>query len=125
MKEFKLDDYPKIKPGFKVPEGYFEQLENKIINQLPQPEVKVISIFQKKRFWIDSVAAVVIIAFSATFYFKQFQQETYTNEEYLTYNTNLTTEDLIEHLSDNDIENLEQSLTVYDNETAKFAEENL
>ncbi len=125
MKEFKLNDYPKIKSGFEVPEGYFEQLENKIMSQFPQPEVKVISIFQKKRFWIASVAAVVIIAFSATFYFEQLQQETYTNEEYLTYNTNLTTEDLIEHLNENDIENLEQSLIVYDNETAKFAEENL
>jgi hypothetical protein len=45
MKQFDLDNDPKIDSGFRIPENYFEQFEAKIMSQLPEREVKVISLF--------------------------------------------------------------------------------
>ena len=44
MKEFKLDNNPKISPGFSVPENYFENFSSKLLQELPKNEPKVISI---------------------------------------------------------------------------------
>ena len=124
MNNFKLDDFPKIDSGFKVPNGYFEQLEMEIIIN-SYKNVKVISIFKKTKFWLSSVAAILIIAISIVSIFSLTKNEPISNEDYLTYSNNLTTDDLIEHLSEEDISQLESSLNFYDIETTKYIKENL
>ena len=52
MKTFKLDNEPKIKTGFTVPENYFEDFSAKMILKLPENEPKIISIFERKKTWI-------------------------------------------------------------------------
>ena len=49
MKTFKLENEPKIESGFKTPDHYFEDFSAKIMQQLPENEPKVISIFQKRK----------------------------------------------------------------------------
>ena len=42
MKDSNLEDI-KMNNGFKIPDGYFENFENKIMNQIENEEPKVIS----------------------------------------------------------------------------------
>ena len=60
MKEFRLDNEPKITSGFKTPEGYFDDLSEKINANLPKNEPKVISIFQKRKTWFYTRSFLVL-----------------------------------------------------------------
>jgi hypothetical protein len=49
MKTFKLENEPKIETGF-ITEHYFENFSIKMMEQLPNNEPKVISIFKRKKY---------------------------------------------------------------------------
>ena len=124
MKPFNLENNQKITTGFTIPENYFETFETKILSQINDNPVKIISIYQKKSFWIG-VAALIIISISSITYFSNYQNTSANNIDYLTYQTNLTTEDIVEQLTDDDIEKIEASLNLYDSETINYAKEYL
>ena len=125
MKEFDLENNQKIESGFNIPDQYFESLEFKIMDQLTKNPVKVISLFETRKFWIGSVAAILLIAITALFYFNNSETSNTNTEEYLTYQTNLSTEDIVEHLTDDDILKIEASLNLYDTETVQYAKKYL
>ena len=125
MKEFDLENNQKIESGFKIPDQYFESLEFKIMDQLTKNPVKVISLFETRKFWIGSIAAILLIAITALFYFNNSETSNTNTEEYLTYQTNLCTEDIVEHLTDEDIIKIEASLNLYDVETVQYAKKYL
>jgi hypothetical protein len=66
MKAFKLENEPKIKSGFKTPEGYHDAFSSKFLENLPKEEiadsVKVISIFRKRKTILMAIAAVLVLA---------------------------------------------------------------
>jgi hypothetical protein len=72
MKPFKLDNHAKIKPGFTVPEGYFETFEVSMMQQIAAQNsqtsaervTKVISLRQNQKSWWYAAAAVLILALS-------------------------------------------------------------
>ena len=125
MKEFDLENNQKIESGFNIPDQYFESLEFKIMDQLTKNPVKVISLFETRKFWIGSAAAILLIAITAIFYFNNSETSNTNTEEYLTYQTNLSTEDIVEHLTDEDIIKIEASLNLYDAETVQYAKKYL
>ena len=125
MKDFKITENPKIETGFVVPENYFENLESRILTEIETNEVKVISIFKQSKFWIAAIAAVFVIGLFLNIYNKFPTDETISNEEFLTYQTDLSTEDLAEQLSENDLKTLEVNLNIYDQETINSVKENL
>jgi hypothetical protein len=125
MKQFDLDNDPKIDNGFRIPENYFEQFEAKIMSQLPEKEVKVISIFETRKFWFSAVAAVFVIGLFTTMYLNNIKTENISTEDYLACATTISTEDIIENLSDEDITAIEESLELYDQETKNYAKEYL
>ena len=125
MKEFDLENNQKIENGFNIPDQYFESLEFKIMDQLTKNPVKVISLFETRKFWIGSVAAILLIAITALFYFNNSETSKTNTEEYLTYQTNLSAEDIVEHLTDDDILKIEASLNLYDTETVQYAKKYL
>ena len=125
MKEFDLENNQKIESGFNIPDQYFESLEFKIMDQLTKNPVKVINLFKTRKFWIGSVAAILLIAITAIFYFNNSEISNTNTEEYLTYQTNLSTEDIVEHLTDDDILKIEASLNLYDTETVQYAKKYL
>lgn len=125
MKEFDLENNQKIESGFKIPDQYFESLEFKIMDQITKNPVKVISLFETRKFWIGSVAAILLISITALFYFNNSEISNTNTEEYLTYQTNLSTEDIVEHLTDDDILKIEASLNLYDAETVQYAKKYL
>ena len=66
MKDSNLEDI-KIKNGFIIPDGYFENFENKIMNQIENEEPKVISIFRRKYFYVASIAATILVVIGFLF----------------------------------------------------------
>ena len=125
MKPIDLENNKKIETGFKIPEGYFEAFEAKMMGQIAENPVKVISIFKTTRFWIASIAALFLISITSIIYLQNNEITTVNEEEYLTTQTNLTTEEIVEHLTDDDILKIEASLNLYDTETINYAKEYL
>jgi len=51
------------KTGFKIPEGYFDSFEKELLNKVEKPTPKVISIFNKRKFYyVAGVAAILIFS---------------------------------------------------------------
>lgn len=66
MKDSNLEDI-KMNNGFKIPDGYFENFENKIMKQIENEEPKVISIFRRKYFYVASIAATILLVIGGLF----------------------------------------------------------
>ena len=118
MKQFSLDNEPKIKPGFKAPDGYFDSFTERLMEQLPEREVKVMPLYRKVKAWVAGVAAVVVMALGLTVYFNSAtrvaQPDDTAIENYLVYQAGLNSYDLIQNLDETDIKELEQSVAVSD-----------
>jgi hypothetical protein len=119
MEYFNLENRPKIKQGFKVPENYFETFTDKLMQQLPEHEVKVVPLFKRKPVWMTAIAAVFVIALTLGIFFQMNTEtvvadDTAAIENYLVYNTNLTSYDYMQMLDEQDIAELESSVTLSD-----------
>lgn len=115
MKPFIIDNDKKIPSGFTTPPGYFDNFTEKMMQQLPVQEVKVIPLYKKASAWMSAIAALFIIALSCTLYFKaenNVQPNDTAIENYLVYQANVNTYDLMQNLDDSDIAELEQSITL-------------
>jgi len=119
MKEFRLDNEPKIISGFKVPEGYFDNLENSVLQKITEKETPVYTLFTKRN-WLIAVAAVFVIALSipivnymnaSTAAIDQVQLETYLTEQ-----SNLSEDDIVELLDEEKIQKIKLELNVNTNE---------
>ena len=119
MKEFKLDNETKITPGFKAPEGYFENLEISVLQKITEKETPVYTLFTKRN-WIIAAAAVFLIALSipivnymnaSTSTIDQVQLETYLTEQ-----SNLSEDDIVELLDEEKIQKIELELSLNTNE---------
>ncbi|MBP2284676.1 hypothetical protein H4V97_002994 [Flavobacterium sp. CG_23.5] len=111
MKAFKLENEPRIEPGFKTPDHYFDNFSAKVLQQLPENEPKVISIFQKKKTIIMMVAAVLILALMIPIYTSisanSKELDEAALENYLAYQSNLNQYDLISELKTEDISKMQ------------------
>lgn len=119
MKPFKLENEPKIEPGFKTPDHYFENFSAKVLQQLPKEEPKVISIFQKKKTVIIMAAAILVLALMIpilnTDSTKTKELDSVTLENYLTEQSNMTQYDLISELQPEDINKMKTTVILEDN----------
>ncbi len=111
MKEFRIHDDEKIKPGFVIPEDYFEGFSEKIMAQLPQ-EVKVVPLYKRMPVWIGA-AAIFVVFVTIGWFFLSNKSTSGSNssdiENYLVYSTNLSAYEIGQNLDQNDIEQLESS----------------
>lgn len=119
MKTFKLENEPKIEPGFKTPDHYFENFSIKMMEQLPVSEPKVISIFQKRKLLIMlSTAAVLVFALLIPILSptesNTKELDTVAIENYITYQSNVNQYDLINGLETEDIEKINSSIVLED-----------
>ena len=114
MNNFKLDNEPKIKSGFQIPENYFDTFAEKVMNQLPSDEPKVVSLWDRNKRWVYSVAAVLVLSLTIPLA-NQFQSttteiattETNEIENYLAYHASLSDEEIIKLLDKEDIAEIE------------------
>lgn len=125
MKQIDLENTEKIDSGFKIPENYFEQFEAKMMERVSkEKEVKVVSLFYKKQVWISSIAALFLLAIAIPVYFnmaKESNLDTNTIESYLADQQSVGTTELIKHLTDEDISELQNALAI-DNVTDETIE---
>ena len=116
MKQFDLENNKEIKSGFKVPENYFEQFEAKMMAQIPvEKETKVVSLFYRKQVWISSIAAVLLLAIAIPVYFNMVKENNLdagTIEVYLSQQQGIGITELSKHLTDEDIAELENNLSI-------------
>ncbi|MBP8066722.1 MAG: hypothetical protein KAY31_04555, partial [Flavobacterium sp.] len=118
MKQFDLHNDPKIETGFKIPEHYFENFEDRLMQQLPEQEVRVVSLWQKRTRWISAVAAVFVLGFGLWLYNNNRNTELEAGTElYLAYQNDITTEDIAAQLTDDDIATIEKELGLYGTES--------
>lgn len=111
MKEFNLDKEPKITTGFKTPENYFESFEARMLAQLPKEESKVIAFPVRKLYIVSTIAAVILAFIAIPLYFNSNTTlEPISVESYLSYQ--LTTEDIVEKLTPEDIVAFENTLAL-------------
>ena len=114
MNDFKLDNEPKIKSGFQIPEHYFDSFSEKVMNQLPKEEPKVVSLWDRNKRWIYSAAAILVLSLTIPLA-NQFQStssevattETNEIENYLAYHASLSDEEIIKLLDKEDIAEIE------------------
>lgn len=117
MKPFNLDNEPKIKSGFKAPDSYFDGFTDRIMQQLPEQQVQVIPLYRRAKVWLSGVAAILVLALGLTVYFRQSatkQPDDSAIENYLVYQSGLSSYDLIQNLNEQDIKELEQSIAIND-----------
>ena len=118
MKTFKLDNEPKIKTGFIVPENYFEDFSVKMMQQLPVQEPKVISIFARKKTWLHGAAAILVLALSLPIYNNYFSRsseiDAATLENYISYQSTVSETDLVNLLDEQDIQKMSVDMDIED-----------
>lgn len=116
MKEFKLDNHPKISAGFSVPENYFENFSAKLLQKLPENEPKVVSFYQKKKKLLFAAAAIFVLALTIPMYTSLFlsnqEIDNESIENYLAYQQNITQYELINELENQDLLSLNLSAPV-------------
>ena len=129
MKDFNLNN-EKIESGFKIPKGYFEQFESKMLSQVvEEKEPKVISIWHNKRIWMTSIAAVLLVSIALPVYFSMndtsttsFEDETI--ETYLAMQPTITNYEIASQLTNEDIASIEESLALNDEAIELYLDNN-
>lgn len=109
MKAFKLDDEPKIKPGFNIPDQYFEQFPAKFTAQLPANAPKVIPLHRKRKSMIFAAAAVLILALTIPlihYFSTPAKLDEGMLENYLAVNAEISDEDIAELLEIDDLQKI-------------------
>jgi hypothetical protein len=118
MKDFKLDNEPKITSGFTTPDGYFDTFSEKILAQLPKQEPKVISIFSSKKTWYYAAAAILILMLSVPIYTKYATQQeeidSDTLENYIAYQSTISEEQIVDLLEQEDLDKMKLEFNVDD-----------
>jgi len=118
MKPFKLDNEPKITSGFTTPEGYFDSFQDKVLQQFPKEEPKVISIFSRRKIWYYAAAAVVVMMLSIPIYNnynKNIEEvEVAALEDYLTNHSTVSNDEIATLLETEDLEKIKLELNLQD-----------
>ena len=118
MKTFKVENEPKIETGFITPEHYFENFSIKMMEQLPNNEPKVISIFQKRKNIFMLVAAVLVLALMIPILNPSIENskdlDAVALENYITYQSNVNQYDLISVLESEDINTINSGIVLED-----------
>ncbi len=118
MKDFKLDNEPKISAGFTTPDGYFDTFSEKLLAQLPKEEPKVISIKRSKKAWYYAAAAVIVLMLSIPIYNKyatnQQEMESAALENYIAYNSTISQDEIVDLLSPEDLDKMKMDLNLDD-----------
>ena len=118
MNDFKLDNEPKISSGFIIPEGYFDAFPEKVLAQVPKQEPKVISIFSSRRIWQYASAAIITLMISIPLYNRyathQEEIDSATLENYLAYHATISEDEIVDLLSQEDLDKMKMELNLDD-----------
>ena len=118
MKNFNLENGPKITSGFIVPDQYFEEFSKNMLSQLPDEKNRVIPLHKQKRKLLFAVAAILVIGLFIPI-FNQLSKpsdelDESTLENHISYQTNINQYDLISDLDNEDITSLGTAIQLKD-----------
>jgi hypothetical protein len=120
MKEFKLDNEPKITSGFTFPDTYFDDLESKVIERLREKETPIYSLFTKRKIALFAIAAVFIIALSIPLVnlmnVKTVEVDDVVLENYLTQQADISDDDIAELLNEETINHIKIDVKIDNSE---------
>ena len=118
MNNFELNKEPKIESGFKTPDHYFDTFSEKIMQQLPERNQKVIPLFSKTKIWTIAIAAVFLISLSIPIFnalkTSSTELDKGTIENYLTNHAEISDDDLVELLDEEDIQKMKLNYNIED-----------
>ena len=118
MKDFELDNKPKITTGFTTPESYFDTLSEKILAQLPTHEPKVISIFSSRKIWYFAIAAILILMLSVPLFTKFSSQheeiDCITLENYIACQSTISEDEIVNLLKQEDLDKMKLEFNIDD-----------
>lgn len=121
MKEFKLDNEPKITSGFTTPEGYFDAFSERMMSKIIKDETKIVSISISRKKWFFAVAAVLILALSVPLFNTILpttnEPDQDTLENYITYRSEISENDLVDLLEKEDLEKMNVDYNLQDETT--------
>lgn len=128
MKDFKLDNEPKISSGFTTPDGYFDAFSQHMLTQIPDQETKVISMFNTRKILYYVAAAVVVLMISFPLYTNYFgtqsEIDTVTLENYIAYNSTISEEEIVNLLEQEDLDQMKTDLKIDDSVIEDVLESN-
>jgi len=99
-------------------------LESTILQKIENKQVKVVSIFLKPKYWIAAAAAIFVFGLFLNIFNYKSQEENFADEEFLTSQTDFSTEDLAEYLTENELKKLEENYNVSGPETTEVSTKN-
>ena len=110
MKTFKIENEPKIKSGFIIPENYFDHLTENIMQKITKEETKVISLFSTRISWIYAAAAVIVLGLIIPIY-NDFNSNFTENDEvilenYIANKSDISDTDIASLLDEEDIQKM-------------------
>lgn len=118
MKTFDIENEPKIKSGFTTPDDYFDKFSERLMQNLPEKEVKVISIFAKTKTWIYAAAAILVLGISIPvanqFFNHSSEIDDATMENYIANNSTISENDFVTLLDEKDIQKMSIDLKIED-----------
>jgi hypothetical protein len=116
MKNNLIENDTKITSGFIVPEDYFDNFSENLMQKLPAIEIKTISFYARNKKWIYSAAAILVIALSLPIVFQMEKEEELLSdteiENYLTQQNVISEDEIINCLEKEDLVNLKINSTV-------------
>lgn len=127
MKDFKLDNEPKINSGFVIPDAYFDKFSDELAKKLPFHQPKVISLWDRSKKMIYGAAAILVISLAiplANQLQNKDQLQSIDIENYLANQTGLTNEDIIKLLDEEDIANIEINSSIEDQDIEDVLSQN-
>ena len=118
MNKFSLDTHPKIKSGFTTPPDYFEQLPKQILDKIKETPVKESKVISLNR-TIYAAVAILVVALSIPFFqqsnAQSFEQiDTNSLENYITYQSNVSSYDLINLMDTHEIDAMQVDIRLED-----------
>ncbi len=118
MKTFKLENEPKIKSGFIIPESYFDHFSEKVMLQLTKEEPKVISLFLRKKSWLFVAAAIIGLGLIIPIYNDLSNHSSEIDEiileNYIANKSDISDTDLANLLDEEDIHKMSVDLDIED-----------
>lgn len=110
MKNFNLENEPKIETGFTIPENYFNDFSEKVMQQLPSKKPKVVSLYQSNKNWFLSAAAILIVSFTIPTYYLVQNNKNEVNaselESYILDHSTVSQDDIVDLLDENDLKEM-------------------
>lgn len=117
MENFSLENTSKIKTGFVVPNNYFDDFENEIMQKINKEEPKTKSLLIQKKTMFYSVAAILIISFSFIMFNDFSQNQALDNqniEDYMLNHAGLSDMELADLLTESDFQKIKLDLKIED-----------